>query len=414
MFQKIRNRLLLFNLIVFAIVLAGFAIVVRVIFVRSLSQQVTDRLTVLGQGVTVDAELEDGKLEIEEHWEVRDLAARQGGLQWFDTKGNLLKQQGEHNVNLPFNPKKTIKLQTNGSKIKAVTLPIYDGETRQLIGYIRVSQSLEEFDETIQQLDLGLGSGVIFALILSGIGGIWLNRQAMQPIEESFTRLKQFTADASHELRNPLMAIKSSAAVALKYPEGMRDNDKEKFTAIASATNQMTQLTEDLLLLARTDKVIDTERKIINLQEVISSLIQLYKSQAEAKKIDLQVEIQSNLLLLGDVKKLNRALGNLIQNAIYYTHKGGKITVKANPVSSQIQIKIEDTGIGIAPENLERIFERFWRVDKSRSYESGSSGLGLAISQAIVQNHGGSITVTSQLGVGSCFTVLLPASNQIH
>lgn len=411
MFHKIRIRLLLSNLIVFAIILAAFAIVVRVVFIRSLSQQITDKLIVLGQGLTVDAELEDGKLEIEEYWQVRDLDARKGGLQWFDTQGNLLEQQGKYTLNLPFNPNKTVQIQTQESKIRAVTLPIYDDDTRQLIGYIRVSQSLKELNQTIQELDLGLGTGVIFALILSGVGGLWLNRQAMQPIEESFTRLKQFTADASHELRSPLMAIKSNTAVALKYPEGMRSNDKEKFNAIASATNQMTQLTEDLLLLARTDKVSDIERKTINLSELIDNLIQLYNSQAQAKKIDLQVEIQNNLLLLGDAKQLSRALGNLIQNAIYYTPDDGKIKVKVSRVGSLHQIKIEDTGVGIALENLERIFERFWRSDKARYYQSGGSGLGLAITQAIVQNHQGSIIVTSQLGVGSCFTVSLPASN---
>ncbi len=409
MFQKIRDRLLLSNLIVFAIVLGGFAIVVRVVFVRSLNQQVIDKLVVLGQGVTVDAELEAGKLDVDEHWQVRDLDARQGGIQWFDTQGNLLKQQGKYILNLPLNPNTTVQKQTEEErKIQAVTLPVLDNETQQKIGYIRVSQSLEEFDETIQKLDFGLGSGVIFALFLSGFGGLWLNRQSMQPIEESFERLKQFTADASHELRNPLMAIKSSVAVALKYPEGMRTIDEEKFTAIASATNQMTQLTEDLLLLARTDKIADIERKTINLSIIIYNLIQLYKPQAQAKKIDLKAEIKNHLLLPGDAKQLSRALGNLIQNAIYYTHKGGTVEVKANRVDSYYQVTVEDTGVGIATENLQRIFERFWRSDQARSYESGCSGLGLAISQAIIQNHSGSITVTSELGVGSCFTVTLP------
>ncbi|WP_414620353.1 sensor histidine kinase [Calothrix sp. CCY 0018] len=409
MFQKIRDRLLLSSLTVFTIVLAGFAIVVRVVFVSSLSEQVIDKLIVLGQGVTVDAELEAGKLDIDEYWQDKDLDARKGGLQWFDIKGNLLQQQGKYTLNLPLNPNKTVQRQIDREKqIQAVTLSIFDHETQQKIGYIRVSQSLEDFDETIQKLDLGLGAGVVFALILSGIGGLWLNRQSMQPIEESFERLRQFTADASHELRNPLMAIKSSAEVALKYPEGMRNIDAEKFTAISSATNQMAHLTEDLLLLARMDKVADTKLKTINLSIIISNLIQLYKSQAAAKGIDLQVEIQNNLLLLGDAKKLSRAFGNIIQNAIYYTHEGGKVEVKANRVDSYYQVTVEDTGVAIAPENLERIFERFWRSDKARSYESGCSGLGLAISQAIMNNHGGSITVSSELGIGSCFTIRLP------
>ena len=145
MFEKIRDRLLLSNLIVFAIVLAGFAIVVRVVFVRSLNQQVIDKLVVLGQGVTVDADLKAGKLDIDENWQVRDLDARQGGIQWFDTQGNLLKQQGKYTLNLSLNPNTTVQKQTEEErKIQAVTLPILDNETQQKIGYIRVSQSLTE------------------------------------------------------------------------------------------------------------------------------------------------------------------------------------------------------------------------------------------------------------------------------
>ncbi len=107
----------------------------------------------------------------------------------------------------------------------------------------------------------------------------------MQPIESSFQRLKQFTADASHELRSPLMVIKSNASVALKYPKEMRATDAEKFQAIASATNQMTRLTEDLLFLARTDKIPSRDGANVNLTSILSDLVQLYQPQAEAKRI---------------------------------------------------------------------------------------------------------------------------------
>lgn len=118
-----------------------------------------------------------------------------------------------------------IKIELEKIRIQAVVLPIIGSDERKLIGYVRVSQSLEEVDETLTKLDWILGSSIIIALILSGFSGVILTRKAMQPIEESFQRLKQFTADASHELRNPLMAIKSNAAVALKYPENMRELD---------------------------------------------------------------------------------------------------------------------------------------------------------------------------------------------
>ncbi len=280
---------------------------------------------------------------------------------------------------------------------------------KKLVGYVRASQSLEELDATLRKLDWGLGGGIIVALVLSGVGGIWLTRQAMQPIEESFQRLKQFTADASHELRSPLMAIKSNAAVALKYPEGMRQGDKEKFSAIASATNQMSRLTEDLLFLARTDTVPDRNWEQVKLTEILANLVQLYKPQAEAKQIDLKISFSENLYLQGDEVQLVRLFSNLIENALHYTKSGGVVEIKAKRVGSQLSVKIEDTGVGIAPEHLERVFERFWRAEASRSYWNGGSGLGLAIACAIAQNHGGTITVTSELGIGSCFKVRLPA-----
>ncbi|PMB05422.1 two-component sensor histidine kinase, partial [Fischerella thermalis CCMEE 5328] len=266
----------------------------------------------------------------------------------------------------------------------------------------------EEFDETLNKLDLGLGGGIVVALIISGAGGVWLTRQAMQPIEESFERLKQFTADASHELRSPLMAIQSNAGVALKYPEGMREADAEKFQAISSATNQMTRLTEDLLFLARHDNIPNQSKETVNLSSILSNLVQLYQPQAVAKQISFKSQLSEKLYLLGDANQLTRLFTNLIQNAIHYTPSEGTVKIIANLSTSHIVVNVQDTGVGIAPEDLEKIFERFWRADKSRSYNSGGSGLGLAIAQAIAQNHGGLITVTSQLGVGSCFTVRLP------
>lgn len=231
----------------------------------------------------------------------------------------------------------------------------------------------------------------------------------MQPIEESFQRLKQFTADASHELRSPLMAIKSNAAVALKYPDEMRKSDTEKFQAIVSAANQMTRLTEDLLLLARAEKNCDLREYSVNLSAILSDLFSLYQPEASAKKIDFKSEIDGDMYLLGNAGQLTRLFANLIENALHYTLSAGTVEVTANSVSSYLIVSVRDTGAGIAAEHIKLVFERFWRADESRSYWEGGSGLGLAIAKSIAQNHGGSITLTSQVGVGSCFTVRLPS-----
>jgi len=409
-FKRIRYRLLLSYLVVFASLLGIFAIAVRFAFTRSLTKQITDKLTAIGKGAAANVEFEKGRLTVESDFRPQDLIAYHQTLQWFDTQGNLINQQGQTALTLPLLPNKMVQVQTGKIPIRAVTVPIIKSDNGKLVGYVRVSQSLEEFDETLQKLDWGLGGGIIITLVLSSIGGILLTRQAMQPIEESFQRLKQFTADASHELRSPLMAIKINADLALEYPEEIGPKDAEKFQAIASATNQMTRLTEDLLFLARTDKVPTQNRDSLNLTSILENLVLLYKPQAEARQINLKFQLIANLQLIGDSVQLTRLFTNLVENALYYTPSGGVVEIKTSRVGSHLYVNVQDTGVGIAPEYIDKVFERFWRADQSRSYWKGGSGLGLAIAQAIAQNHGGLITVTSQLGVGSCFTVCLPSS----
>ena len=409
MFKQIQYRLLISYLAVLATILGTFAIAVRLVYSYSLRQQLTDKLIALGQGAVSSADVKQGQLEVGHDISAKDLIVRGQALQWFDLQGQLLTQQGTAISTLPFSSLETAQIQRSQPRIQSITLPILSSDNQRQFGFVRASQSLEEFDENLRKLDWGLGSGIVVALILSSVGGVWLTRQAMQPIEESFDRLKQFTADASHELRSPLMAIKSNVSVALKYPEGMRPTDAEKFDAIASATHQMTHLTEDLLLLARTDKAAPLNRQPVQLSQVLAQLVELYQPQAHTQQISLQAHLAKSAFVLGDAAQLTRLFTNLIVNALHYTSAGGKIEVKLNQVGQNLVIDVNDTGIGIAPEHLSRVFDRFWRADQSRSHEDGGSGLGLAIAQSIAESHSGTISVSSQVGIGSCFRVSLPA-----
>ncbi|PZV06822.1 MAG: two-component sensor histidine kinase [Leptolyngbya sp.] len=408
MFKQIQYRLLVSYLAVFASILGTFAIAVRIVYAHSLRQQLTNELTTLGQGAVTSAEFDHGRLQVGNDISVQDLIARGQAMQWFDLRGQLIAQQGKTISTLPFSSLETSQIQSSSPRIQLVTLPIVSSNNQHQLGYVRASQSLEELDENLQKLDWGLGSGIVMALMLSGIGGVWLTRQAMSPIEESFQRLKQFTADASHELRNPLMAIKSNVSVALKYPDGMRPIDAEKFAAIASASDQMAHLTEDLLLLARTDKATKPEQQPIDLTEILERLVELYQLQAQTKQITLQTNLAQSAYVFGDVAQLTRLFTNLIVNALHYTLKGGRVEVNLSRTGQSLIVDVTDTGVGIAPEHLARVFDRFWRADQSRAYWKGGSGLGLAIAQSIVQSHRGTITVKSQINVGSYFTVRLP------
>jgi signal transduction histidine kinase len=415
-FQQIQYKLLLSYLAVLASILGIFTLAVRIFFTHSLNQQLIEKLRTLGQSA-VNAEVDDGLQKGESDFPLQELIHNHQALQSFDAEGRSINQQGQYILTLPLSHQETIQIQEIGKvRILGVTLPV-KSDNGHLMGYVRASQSLEELDETIKKLDWGLGGGVVIALILSGVGGVWLTQESMQPIEQSFQRLKQFTADASHELRSPLTVIKTNVAVALKYPEGIRPTDAEKLEAIADAANQMTRLTEDLLLLARSDQAHSPKRDAVPVEEILHNLVQSYQPQAELKQIHLiktfhrtSQHPSGQLSVLGDPIQLTRVFANLIENAIHYTPKEGKVEVQTSLTGQQLYVSVKDTGIGIAPEHLNQVFERFWRASEARSYHSGGSGLGLAIAMAIVQNHGGEITLTSQLGIGSCFTVRLPLS----
>ena len=401
------------NLLVFALVLSGFAIAVRFVFVQNLKQQTTEKLIAGGQGIVAEAELDDnGNLKVEDEFLAQTLLDQEQSFEWFDMQGNLVERMGEAFPDEPLDTSTINDFDRKGENhIHSVTMPIRGELTREQIGYVRVNEQMDDFEETIFLLDMGLGVGVIVAAVLSSAGIFWLNRQAMQPIEESFARLKQFTADASHELRSPLMAISSNAEVSLKYPEGMRDDDREAMEAMLSASEQMRSLTEDLLLLARTDRVSPIQFASLDLVDLLKNLVQLYHTQAKEKNITLTTDLEPELTLKGDSANLMRAFTNLIQNAIRYTPPGGAIHIKARRINDQIQVIVRDTGVGVAKENLDKIFERFWRADRARNYNDGGSGLGLSITQAIVQSHRGRIAVISTPGSGSCFTINLPVGS---
>lgn len=407
MFKQIQTRLLLSYLAVLTVVLGVFAIAVRTTFSYSLNQQLNSRLATLARAAALELELDGGQLSVDLETITNDDQA----VQWFDEDGTLLESQGDYVITLPFEPKNQLQTQHQPYPAKALTIAVNDFNKDIFLGYTRVSESTADLNNTLRTLDIGLGSGIIAALILSSLGGLWLTRQAMQPIENSFQRLQRFTSDASHELRSPLMAIQTNATVALKYSENMRSSDAEKFMAIKSASMQMKALTEDLLILTRLDQKTVVEHSSVNLTPVLEELHTLYQPQANAKQIRLQAEFSPKLLTFGNKVQLTRLMTNLIDNALRYTPEGGTVKITAKHISPKLIINVEDTGIGIASDHLEHIFERFWQADQARAYKSDGAGLGLAIAQSIARSHGGEIKVTSQLGRGSCFTLELPATD---
>ncbi len=354
---------------------------------------------------------DDGDLDIP--WQ--DLRENHQGVEWFDVNGRLLAKAGNTISRMSFTANFNV---IQKQKIRSITIPVYlhslNVGKKKLQGYVRVSESTEELEEELDRLLWGFELGGLIVIILSGLGGWWLTRQSLQPIEQSIQQLKQFTADASHELRSPLTIIKTSVEVIMNYPERIHPGNVNKLEAISSASNQMTRLVEDLLLLARTDAVTSTQVIAwinIPLDELLEDLVDFWEPQAVSKEIILKSEISTEVFIKGEAIQLKRLFSNLLQNALYYTPKGGTIRVSLVKLERLVAINVQDNGIGIAPEQIPLIFNRFWRADRARNQREGGVGLGLAIAQAIARTHGGDITVTSEVGVGSCFQVRLPLAS---
>lgn len=225
-------------------------------------------------------------------------------------------------------------------------------------------------------------------------------------LERAFTRQRQFTGDASHELRGPLSVIEAEATLALR-----RERSSEEYQAalatIAEEAGGMKRLIDQLLDLARADEGQERlSRELIDLAAVAAEVVGELAPVAEEREIALHFENAPPAIVCGDRGHLRRLLLNLVDNGIRYSDAGGTVVVRAYRAGDAARAVVSDTGIGIPPEHLSRVFERFYRVDAARS--RGGAGLGLALCQAIARAHGGTIDVESVLGTGTTFTVTLP------
>ena len=227
-----------------------------------------------------------------------------------------------------------------------------------------------------------------------------------------FKRLEQmrkdFVANVSHELRTPITSIKGFAETMLE-DELDKQLEQHFLSIIHKESHRLQLLIQDLLDLSKLEKAdFHLNYQTIHVDHLIRESVEMAKVQAKEKSIALTIAGENELVLSADYDRLKQVILNHIYNAINYTPNGGKVTVAAYNSSGYIKIEVSDTGMGIAPEALPRIFERFYRVDKARSRNTGGTGLGLSITKHIVEAHDGQIFVDSVVGQGSTFTIMLP------
>ncbi|OCT16354.1 two-component sensor histidine kinase [Paenibacillus pectinilyticus] len=248
-----------------------------------------------------------------------------------------------------------------------------------------------------------------FMLILIFFTSRYFANRSIAPVKEAFHRQKQFIADASHELKTPLAVINTNADVLLSNSEDTIESQSKWLHRIKSETERMKTLTNDLLYLTEMD---DARASMIytpfNVSESVESVLLTMEAVVFEKDISLTYEIEPGLTLHGNSEQMKQVVMILLDNAIKYTNPKGAISLTFKKHHHDRLLTVTNTGAGIAPEHLERIFDRFYRADASRSRKNGGYGLGLAIAKSIVEQHKGKISAKSVPGETTSFMVQLP------
>lgn len=442
MFQTTRRRLALWYTAVTAVLLllfaSGFYLYVR----NTLVERIDDTLNHVVEVVERSLVVEPTNLSSENNPYQVNVEASFGSraetveddhidLEWFSSTGKLLWSTLSEPLNLPIHVNsdgETVRASLDHS-LRQITEQVQ--VDHQVLGYLRVSHPWFEVTKPTQQLIVDLILGTSLVLVLVALIGWFLSRLAMEPIQESYQHLKQFTADASHELRNPIALIQTNVQVALANPQLNPQEQRQQLEMLERLTRRLSHLVDDLLFLARQDGgIVQPQYQSCPLDAVLMEVVEEQRAITQDKGVGLILDLgesietsgQDPFNLQGDYEQLVRLFTNLVSNSIHYTLPGGKIAVTLRPLLrsgvSYLQVKVNDTGVGIPESAMPHLFDRFYRADSTRTYNRGSglntsntatgSGLGLAIAQAIVENHRGQIQVDSTLNQGTTFTVLLP------
>lgn len=336
-------------------------------------------------------------------------------IRLFDTSGHLIATAGAELEGLPSSLNTALwqtLTDSQGNVYYQISLSLHTQDRRDW-GYFQVGRSFKEFEDYLGTVKWALKLGLPIALILVAVSSWWLAGLAMKPIYQSYHQIQQFTADAAHELRTPLAATQATVESALLLPDLDEKEAREILKTLERQNRRLIQLVADLLLLTRMDRqAVVLRPQSCCLNDLVNDLVEELATLAIPSQVTLisELRVKKPLSVIGDADQLYRLVYNLIVNAIQYTPSGGKVIVILDRTPLEAIIQVEDTGIGIAAGEQAQIFDRFYRVHSDRSRDTGGSGLGLAIARSIAQAHRGSLSVQSELGKGSTFTLHLPFS----
>jgi signal transduction histidine kinase len=299
-----------------------------------------------------------------------------------------------------------------GDQYRPNLYPLYTPD-QQKWGYLQLAKSIDALDIYLFWIELTLMALLVLATLLAGASSWWLAGMALQPVREAYQQMEQFTADAAHELRTPLTALRTMVQAALRAETLAPQEVQATLQTVNRQSQRLSKLVQDLLLLCQTAQATTQGFQPCCLNAVVNELEDDFMAIALAAELTLSVERTNAEIgyVWGDQEQFYRAIANLLSNAIHHTPEGGRVTLRLYALPRMAIIQVQDTGIGIAPEHQAQIFNRFYRVERARSQDRGGTGLGLSIVQSIVQRHRGTLTVESELGKGSTFTIQLPLAN---
>ncbi len=342
-------------------------------------------------------------------------ALRQGNyyVQLLDFVGNFIALAGVIPDKLPTTkgPERWETFtDSQGTRFYQISVILHTEDGRNW-GQLQVGRSLKEFDDYLGAVKVVILMGLPVALLGVGTASWGLAGVAMQPIYQSYRQIQQFTADAAHELRTPLAAIRATVESTLRIYPPIHEDVLETLKTVDRQNLRLSQLVDDLLLLSRMDRqALPLKHLPCCLNDVISDVEEEIAALAVAAAVTLtsEIRVKQALWVKGNEEQLYRMMFNLVSNGIQYTPVGGKVTLILDVSDRHAIIQVNDTGIGIRSHDLNQIFDRFYRINTDRSRHTGGSGLGLAIARAIAKAHQGSIQVQSEWGQGSLFTIRLP------
>lgn len=428
MFHKTRLQLTIRNAAVLSVILVVLNALVYWVMKEMLFSQIDRRLAVLEGGAFAGTVTE---VALEPHAIAMQLPTVYSGLQldrpqiqlyWTEdlelipTPGSqtFMEERLQKQL-LPTrfgNAPETVKLDDQFFRILVQPrsfIVTRNGQTAYTVNYkqslVNVSAEIGMLNRLRNILLIGGMAGLLVAVA----AGFHLANRALIPIRRSMESQQQFVSDASHELRTPLSVIQAHAELMLRHPHHTIEQDSMHVSTVLQEARRMHRLVDGLLTLARSDAGrLELDVRPVMLDRIVGDAADKMRTLAEVQRIDLQTEIAGPVPLRADEERLQQLLVILLDNAIKYTPAGGLVRIRCRKTSHAAQLSVEDTGVGIAPEHLPRIFDRFYRGDKSRTRREGGAGLGLAIAKWIVERHGGKITAESEPSAGTRISVTLP------